>query len=166
MSLLVQPLSFQGLIASDLNMSTVAIFSYQCLADDYYYVMHNPHPISGSVGVNIPGIISEEFRYSRGPHSIELRCINILQNSNAEASVWYNLVYTLTGDASQSAKTTGDDGKCLMLGVAHGCSHIMPTSFTCSSIVSYITHASGYLLPSYHTCTIPPFTCSSLIAHN
>ena len=51
-----------------------------------------PSPIQGTIGVNIPPIPLQLFRYSDTPHAIELRCLNMKSSGIA----WFNLVYQLT----------------------------------------------------------------------
>lgn len=63
------------------------MFIYECINDDY---LDYSEPIAGVIGVNIPGLISEEFRYSATPYSIELRCLN------SPTSKWFNLIYEIT----------------------------------------------------------------------
>ena len=53
--------------------------------------MNFPDEISGTIGVNIPGIsLLQRFRYSNTPYAVEVRCLNIGANET-----FVNLVYDL-----------------------------------------------------------------------
>ena len=74
-------------------MRTYAIFTYDCINPDY---INEPEPIAGVIGINLPGLRMEEFRYSSTPYGIELRCLN------RPISNWFNLIYDLNTKTNAS----------------------------------------------------------------
>ena len=57
--------------------------------------MNFPDPISATIGMNIPGVSLETFRYSDTPYAVEVRCLNVGANET-----FVNLVYDLNPSSS------------------------------------------------------------------
>ena len=85
-------------MASDKHASrTYAIFTYNCPSLDKERYRNSPDELSATIGVNIPGILLETFRYSDTPYAVELRCLNILEDET-----FVNLVYDLNPPVNET----------------------------------------------------------------
>ena len=100
-------MDFQVVVVSDNSTGkTYAIFTYNCTSPDVETYMNFPDELSGTIGINIPNVSLEIFRYSDTPFAVELRCLNI-----REGETFVNLVYDLTPASSTSGSSSIAPGK-------------------------------------------------------
>ena len=94
----LQPVDFQVVVVSDNSTGkTYAIFTYNCTSFDEERYRNFPDELSATIGVKIPGIPPETFRYSDTPYAVELRCVNI-----PEDETFVNLVYDLNPSVNET----------------------------------------------------------------